>query len=299
MTFDLLYRPDLLRGRRILVTGGGSGIGRALATAYAQLGAAIYIAGRRGEVLDRTASEIAADTGASVQGIVCDVRDPEAVEAMLERIWADGALTGLVNSAAGNFIAPTERVSVRGFNTVTDIQFRGAFYVTNGCGQRWIAAGQPGNVVSIVANDMRVAGPFHVPAMMAKAGVVMMTQSLAVEWARYGIRLNAIAPGVFRTDSAASRLDPLEQFGWSASANPMRRVGELGELANLGVFLMADGLGFLTGETVTIDGAATRANGATFGSLLSMGPDAWDSLRAAPATARTPIQAGPSGDGSA
>ena len=277
---DLIFRAGLLRGQRILVTGGGTGIGRALATAYAQLGAEVFLAGRRGVVLDEAAREIAAGTGASVRGFSCDVRDAAAVESLLESIWADGGpLTGLVNSAAGNFIAPTEQISPNAFNTITDIQFRGAFYVTNGCGKRWIAQGTRGSVVSIVATDVRCGGAFHVPAIMAKAGVELMTRSLAVEWGRHGIRLNAIAPGVFRTEGSATRLDPLTDKGWSASDNPMGRIGELAEIANLGVFLMSDGLGFLTGETIAIDGAGHRANGGTFSSLTGLRPEQWAEIR--------------------
>lgn len=278
--FDLIYRPGLLRGKRILVTGGGSGIGQTLATAYAQLGASVYIAGRRGAVLDEVARDLSEATGSRVQGRVCDVRDPDAVEAVLDGIWADGGpLDGLVNSAAGNFMAPTEQISNRAFNTITDIQFRGAFYVTNGCGRRWIAQGRKGNVVSIVATDVRCGGPFHVPSIMAKAGVELMTQSLAVEWGGYGIRLNCIAPGVLRTEGAATRLDPLSDRGWSATDNPMGRIGELSEMANVGVFLMSDGLGFLSGETIALDGAGQRANGATFTALRTLSAQQWAEIR--------------------
>jgi NAD(P)-dependent dehydrogenase (short-subunit alcohol dehydrogenase family) len=278
----LIFKPGLLADKRILVTGGATGIGRALAEAYAQLGATVYIASRRGSTLEEAAAQMARETGSRVQGRVCDVRDSQAVEALLDGIWADGgALTGLVNSAAGNFIAPTEQVSDRAFNTITDIQFRGAFYITNGCGKRWLAQGDRGSVVSIVATDVRVGGPFHVPAIMAKAGVELMTRSLAVEWGRHGIRLNAIAPGVFRTEGSATRLDPLSEAGWSATDNPMGRVGELSEIANLGVFLMSDGLDFLSGETIAIDGAGHRANGGTFSALTALQPRQWADIREA------------------
>jgi NAD(P)-dependent dehydrogenase (short-subunit alcohol dehydrogenase family) len=279
--FKLVFEPGLLAGKRILVTGGGTGLGAALAAAYAQLGASVYIASRRGAVLEEAARRMAEETGSRVQGCVCDVRDPAAVDALLEHIWADGGpLTGLVNSAAGNFIAPTEQLSDRAFNTITDIQFRGAFYVTQGCGKRWIAGRDRGTVVSIVASDVRGGGPFHVPAIMAKAGVELMTRSLAVEWGGHGIRLNAIAPGVFRTEGSATRLDPLTAHGWSASDNPMKRIGELSEIANLGVFLMADGIDFLSGETIAIDGAGHRASGGTFSGLTALEPAQWAEIRA-------------------
>lgn len=279
--FDLIYRPGLLARKRVLVTGGGTGIGLALATAYAQLGAAVYIASRRGAMVAEVAQQLQADTGSAVRGLPCDVRDPASVDALLDAVWSDGgALTGLVNSAAGNFIAPTEGISGNAFNTITDIQFRGAFYVTSGCGRRWLRQGCKASVVSIVATDVRCGGPFHVPAIMAKAGVELMTRSLAVEWGARGIRLNAIAPGVFRTEGAATRLDPLSERGWSADDNPQGRIGELSELANLGVLLMADGVDFLSGETIAIDGAGHRANGATFSDLASLSAEQWDEIRA-------------------
>lgn len=285
--FSLIYKEGLLRGKRILVTGGGTGIGRALACAYAQLGATVYLAGRRGAVLEDTARELAELTRADVKGFVCDVRDSRAVHALLERIWSDGgALTGLVNSAAGNFIAPTEQISDRAFEAITDIQFRGAFYVTNACGKRWIEQGVKGTVVSIVATDVRCAGPFHVPAIMAKAGVELMTRSLAVEWGGRGIRLNAIAPGVFRTEGSIPRLDPLTAYGWSAESNPLGRIGELQELANLGVLLMSGGLDFLTGETIAIDGAGHRAQGSTFSSLAALQSEQWTQIREVSQAAR-------------
>jgi NAD(P)-dependent dehydrogenase (short-subunit alcohol dehydrogenase family) len=278
--FDLIYRAGLLAGKRILVTGGGSGIGRALATAFAQLGSTVYLAGRRGAVLEDAANELSRGTGALVKGFTCDVRSPEQVTALIDRIWADGgALTGVVNSAAGNFLARTEDISVNAFHTITDIQFRGAYYVTTACGKRWIAEQRRGNVISIVATGVWNGGPFVVPATMAKGGINVMTQSLATEWARYGIRLNAIAPGVFRTEGSATRLDPLDGSAWHPDDNPMSRVGELSEIANVGVFLMSDGLDFLTGQTIAIDGGAYLGNGGTFISLTKLHSTDWEAIR--------------------
>ena len=276
-----MFREDLLSGKRILVTGGGTGIGQAIATRFARLGARVYIASRRKELIEESAREMAEATGAEVTGLVVDVRHPDRVEALVEDIWNDGGpLTGLVNSAAGNFIARTEDVSVNGFHALTDIQFRGPFYVTTACGRRWIRDRVGASVISIVDAGVWGGGAFAVPATMAKAGLANMTQSLAVEWARYGIRLNAIASGVFRTEGSATRLDPLSERGWNEADNPMGRIGELEEMGNLGAFLMADGVGFLTGQTIAIDGGAFLASGGTFTSLTALTDADWREIKA-------------------
>ncbi|HEY9554395.1 SDR family oxidoreductase [Allosphingosinicella sp.] len=275
-----MFRVDLLQNKRILVTGGGTGIGNAMATRFAQLGARVYIASRRRSMIEESARQMAEATGAEVTGLVVDVRHPDQVEALIEMIWDDGGpLTGLVNSAAGNFIARTEDVSVNGFHALTDIQFRGPFYVTTACGRRWIREGIKANVVSVVDAGVWGGDPFAVPATMAKAGLENMTKSLAIEWARYGIRLNAVASGVFRTEGSATRLDPLTERGWNGANNPMGRIGELEEMGNLGAFLMADGVDFLTGQTVAIDGGAFIATGATFTSLLALDDADWAAIK--------------------
>jgi NAD(P)-dependent dehydrogenase (short-subunit alcohol dehydrogenase family) len=276
-----MFRDGLLKGKRILVTGGGTGLGEVMATGYARLGADVYICGRRGAVLDETAKKMSGETGAKVKGIACDIRVAEAVEDMIAQIWADGgALTGLVNNAAGNFISRTKDLSPRGFNAIADIVFRGSFYVTLACGKRWIDEKKKANVISILTTWIWNGGPFTVPSAMSKAGLNIMTKSLATEWGPYGIRLNAIAPGPFPTKGAWERLNPQSSNrGDSANAIPMGRNGEMDELANLAVFLMADGCDYLTGQTIAIDGAMHLASGGNFAALARLGDEDWERIR--------------------
>jgi NAD(P)-dependent dehydrogenase (short-subunit alcohol dehydrogenase family) len=276
-----MFKDGLLKGKRILVTGGGTGLGQVMADAYAKLGATVYICGRRASVLDETAKQIADATGAKVKGIACDIRVAEAVEDMIAQIWADGgALTGLVNNAAGNFISRTKDLSPRGFNAIADIVFRGSFYVTLACGKRWIEGGTHASVISILTTWIWNGGPFTVPSAMSKAGLNIMTKSLATEWGPHGIRLNAIAPGPFPTKGAWERLNPQSSNrGESSSAIPMGRVGEMPELANLAVFLMADGCDYLTGQTIAIDGAMHLASGGNFAAMSKLGDADWEKIR--------------------
>lgn len=276
-----MFRDGLLKGKRILVTGGGTGLGEVMATGYAKLGADVYICGRRGNVLDETAKKISGETGAKVKGIPCDIRVAEAVEDMIAQIWADGgALTGLVNNAAGNFISRTKDLSPRGFNAIADIVFRGSFYVTLACGKRWIDEKKKASVISILTTWIWNGGPFTVPSAMSKAGLNVMTKSLAAEWGPHGIRLNAIAPGPFPTKGAWERLNPQSSNrGESASTIPMGRNGEMDELANLAVFLMADGCDYLTGQTIAIDGGMHLASGGNFWALSRLGDSDWERIR--------------------
>src|SRR6185437_3500472 len=201
--YNLMLKDGILKGKRILVTGGGTGLGEVMSEAYAQLGATVYICGRRKAVLDETAKKISGDSGSTVKGIACDIRVAEAVDDMVAQIWADGgALTGLVNNAAGNFISRTKDLSPRGFNAIADIVFRGSFYVTLACGKRWIEEQKKASVISILTTWIWNGGPFTVPSAMSKAGLNIMTKSLAQEWGPNGIRLNAIAPGPFPTKGA-------------------------------------------------------------------------------------------------
>jgi NAD(P)-dependent dehydrogenase (short-subunit alcohol dehydrogenase family) len=281
--YNLMLRDGLLKGKRILVTGGGTGLGEVMSEAYAQLGATVYICGRRKAVLDETAKKIAGDTGSTVKGIACDIRVAEAVEDMIAQIWADGgALTGLVNNAAGNFISRTKDLSPRGFNAIADIVFRGSFYVTLACGKRWIEEEKKASVISILTTWIWNGGPFTVPSAMSKAGLNIMTKSLAQEWGPNGIRLNAIAPGPFPTKGAWERLNPAASGNTEAAARMtagMARNGEMVELANLAAFLMADGCEYLTGQTIAIDGGMHLAAGGNFARLASLGDAEWEAIR--------------------
>jgi NAD(P)-dependent dehydrogenase (short-subunit alcohol dehydrogenase family) len=276
-----MFKDGLLKGKRILITGGGTGLGKEIAARYLSLGADLWIAGRRGPVLDETAKELMAKHGGSVRTHSIDIRDAQAVDAMVQRIWDEaGPLTGLVNNAAGNFISPTKDLTPNGFNAIANIVFHGTFYVTHAVGKRWIAGGHKGSVVSILVTWVWTGSPYVVPSAMSKAGLHIMTKSLAVEWGKHGIRLNAIAPGPFPTEGATKRLRPGGDFGESNKVNPMRRVGEMSELQNLATFLMADGCEWLSGETIAIDGAGYLATGAYFTELDKMTDADWERARA-------------------
>jgi NAD(P)-dependent dehydrogenase (short-subunit alcohol dehydrogenase family) len=276
-----MFRPDLLKGKRILVTGGGTGLGREIAAKYLELGAGVYLCGRRKQVLDDAAAALVAKHGGSVRTHAVDIRDAAAVDAMAQWIWDDGGpLDGLVNNAAGNFISRTEDLSSRGFDAIANIVLHGTFYVTHAIGKRWIAGGHQGSVVSILVTWIWTGSPYVVPSAMAKAGVHVMTQSLAVEWARYGVRLNAIAPGPFPVASTAARLSPGQTVEERAAAkNPTGRIGRMGELQNLAAFLMADGCEWLTGQTIALDGAAYLAGGGSFYDLRAWTGEDWRRAR--------------------
>ena len=277
-----MFKHGLLAGKRILVTGGGSGLGREIAAAYLALGAQLYICGRRKPVLEAAATELMAAHGGSVKTFDLDIRDAAGVEAMVQAIWADGGpLHGLVNNAAGNFVSRTQDISPRGFDAVADIVLHGTFYVTQAVGKRWIAGGHPGSILSIVVTWVRTGAPFVVPSAMSKAGIDVMTKSLAVEWGPHRIRLNAVAPGIFPTEGANKRLSPTQQWKDGVVRNPMKRVGRMNELQNLAVFLMADGVEWLTGETIAIDGAGHYQNGASFTDLADLTDEQWAAMREA------------------
>ena len=278
-----MFKEGLLKGKRILITGGGTGLGKEIAARYLELGAELWLAGRRGGVLEETAKELMGSHGGRVRTHSVDIRDAAAVDAMIQRIWDEGGpLTGLVNNAAGNFISPTKDLSPNGFNAIANIVFHGTFYVTHAVGKRWIAGGNKGTVLSILVTWVHTGSPYVVPSAMSKAGLHVMTKSLAVEWGRHGIRLNAIAPGPFPTEGASKRLRPGGGFQDSAQMNPMRRVGKMEELQNLATFLMADGCEWLTGETIAVDGAGYLAtgSGAYFTELDKLSDADWEKMRA-------------------
>jgi NAD(P)-dependent dehydrogenase (short-subunit alcohol dehydrogenase family) len=275
-----MFQDGLLKGKNILITGGGTGLGKEIAEKYLQLGADLWIAGRRGGVLDATAKELTAKHGGKVRTHAVDIRDYAAVDAMAQRIWDEsGPLTGLVNNAAGNFISPTKDLTPNGFNAIANIVFHGSFYVTHAVGKRWIEGGTKGSVISILVTWVWTGSPYVVPSAMSKAGLHIMTKSLAVEWGKHGIRLNAIAPGPFPTEGATKRLRPGADFGESTKVNPMRRIGKMSELQNLATFLMADGCEWLSGETIALDGAGYLATGAYFTELDKMSDADWHKAR--------------------
>lgn len=282
----LMFRPGLMADERILVTGGGTGLGREMAEAFLALGATVYICGRRGAKLDETANELRAAHGGKITGIACDIRKPDSIKEMVDAIWADGgALTGVVNNAAGNFISRTEDISVNGFNAISDIVFRGTFYVTLDIGKRLIAEKKTASFIAILTTWVWNGSAFTVPSAMSKSGINAMTQSLATEWGRYGLRFNAIAPGPFPTKGAWDRLSPGgDNLGGgrdTTGGNPMGRVGEMHELANLAVLLMGKGAEYINGQTIAIDGAAYQAGGGNFYSALSKwGDEQWSAVAA-------------------
>ncbi|MDO8377563.1 SDR family oxidoreductase [Phenylobacterium sp.] len=282
---DLMFRPGLMKGERILITGGGTGLGKVMAEACLILGAEVYICGRRGGVVEAAAKDLMAAHGGKVVGIACDIRVPEAITDMMDQIWADGgALTGLVNNAAGNFISRTQDLSPRGFDAIANIVFRGSFFVTLDAGKRWIAEGKKASVVSILTTWIWNGGPFTVPSAMSKAGLATMSQSLAVEWGPYGIRFNNIAPGPFPTEGMSARLNPGEQRDdgeASRTGNPMGRVGEMRELANLAVYLLHPLSAYVNGQTIAIDGAAWQASGGNFSGLRAWTDEQWTAAREA------------------
>ena len=278
-----MLRPGILRGGRILITGGGTGLGRVMAEACLMLGATVYICGRRPGPLDETARELTAAHGGTVVAVPCDIRREDAIEDMVARIWADGPLTGLVNNAAGNFISPTEKLSSRGFDAIANIVFRGTFLVTLACGKRWLAAGDRASVISILATWVWNGSPYTVPSAMSKSAIKAMTQSLATEWGGRGVRFNAIAPGPFPTEGMSKRLNPLAGDDAYADLpdNPLGRAGRMPELANLATYLLAPGSEYVNGQVIAIDGGEMLASGGNFYRLRSWTDEAWEAARAA------------------
>jgi NAD(P)-dependent dehydrogenase (short-subunit alcohol dehydrogenase family) len=278
-----LYDKTALVGKRILITGGGTGLGKGIAHSLAAHGAEVHLWGRRIQVLQQAAAEINAQHGQRAYVQAVDVRNAELVDAAVADIWKrHGPLTGLVNNAAANFIAPTKDISPRAFEAITATVMKGAFFTTQACGRRWIDQGLSGSVVSTLVTWIWTGSAFVTSSAMAKAAVHAMTMSLAVEWARYGIRLNAVAPGPFPTEYAWQMLNPTDDSAigaTQASEVPLGRYGEMEELANLMILLLSDGCDYLTGETVCIDGGHHLAAPSTFAGLSKLSDDAWRKIR--------------------
>ncbi len=276
-----MYQPDLLKDKRILITGGGSGLGKAMGRSFLELGASIAICGRREEVLKETAAEFAKDFGAErVAWQGCDIRDPEAVEAMVAAFWQDGPLDVLVNNAAGNFAAKSETLSHRALDAVLGIVLHGTAYVTLALGKRWIEAGRKGTVLSMLTSYAWSGSAYVLPSAMGKAGALAMTRSLAAEWGQYGIRLNAIAPGPFPTQGAWERLIPNDDVdrAWKEKI-PLGRFGEHSELTNLAVFLVSELSSYMTGELVHLDGGEWIGGAGQFNLLKSLSDADWEEMK--------------------
>lgn len=279
---DLMLRDGTFAGKTIIITGGGTGLGREMARALLRLGANVVICGRREEVLQQAAEELQRETGHACLGVPCDVRVPEQVEHLLAKaVQALGQVHALVNNAAGNFICPTERLSYNAFHTVVDIVLRGSANCTLACGKHWIEQGVAGTVLSIVTTYAWTGSGYVVPSVVAKAGVLALTRSLASEWGKYGIRLNAIAPGPFPTAGAWSRLMPprVRELFDPAERIPAGRVGQPAELANLAAYLLSDYSAYINGDCITIDGGEWLRNAGEFNFLEALSPAEWDELQ--------------------
>ncbi len=278
-----MLREDALKGKVAIVTGGGSGLGKAMTKYFLQLGAKVVITSRNLEKLYATAKELEDQTGGRVLCVACDVRNWEEVEAMKEATLKEfGRIDILLNNAAGNFISPTERLTHSAFDSILDIVLKGTKNCTLSVGKHWIDSETPGTVLNIVTTYAWTGSAYVVPSACAKAGVLAMTRSLAVEWGKYNIRFNAIAPGPFPTKGAWDRLlpgDMKDQFDL-AKKNPLKRVGEHQELANLAAYLVSDFSSFVNGEVVTIDGGEWLQGAGEFNMLEDIPQEMWDTLEA-------------------
>lgn len=279
-----MLRDDALKGKTILITGGGTGLGKSMGLYFLKLGANLIITSRKLDVLQATAREMEAETGGKVAALACDVRDADQVKLLFDEADAlfGKRIDAVLNNAAGNFISPTERLSSNAFGTVIDIVLKGTANITLEAGKRWIAAKQPGVFLNIVTTYAWTGSGYVVPSAAAKAGVLAMTRSLAVEWAKYGIRSNAIAPGPFPTEGAWSRLLPgdlVKKFD-PAKKVPVGRVGEHQELANLAAYLVSDFSAYVNGEVITIDGGEWLKGAGEFNNLDLIPEAMWDMMEA-------------------
>lgn len=270
-----MFQKDLLKGKNILITGGGTGLGKSMALRFAELGANLIITGRRQEVLEAAAKELEAK-GAKVFFKTSDVRKYDEVEAVFDEAEkALGPLNILVNNAAGNFISPTELLSPNAFNSVVGIVLNGTFHCTQAAGRRWINQQRGGRILNICTTYAWTGSAYVVPSACAKAGVLAMTRSLAVEWGKYGIRLNAVAPGPFPTEQAWENLVPPNFEQKWMSRIPLRRAGRHEELANLASYLVSDFADYINGEVVTIDGGEWICGAGEMNMLTEMTPEDW------------------------
>jgi NAD(P)-dependent dehydrogenase (short-subunit alcohol dehydrogenase family) len=277
-----MFQTKLLDGKRILITGGGTGLGKSIGRRYVELGATLIICGRRKEVLAKTAMDFQEAFQTRVETHVCDVRDNDAVESMMQQIWNDGPLDALVNNAAGNFLARTESLSSRAISSVIDIVLKGSANCTIAAGRRWIEGGRPGTVLCILTQSAFTGAPFKVPSAMAKAGVLSMIKSLAVEWGPKGIRLVGVAPGPFPTEETWSRLMPQSLGSTSIEDEiPLRRTGRHEELADLCTFLVSDSAAYITGDAIVIDGGKwlQGAAGPSARAMQDWSDETWHNLR--------------------
>jgi NAD(P)-dependent dehydrogenase (short-subunit alcohol dehydrogenase family) len=275
-----MFEKGLLAGKRILITGGGSGLGAAMGRRFAELGAELIICGRRLELLEAAAAKLRSDLGGKVAAVKCDIRDGANVDAMMDAVWREAPIDVLINNAAATFIAQTEQMSFRAADAILAPTLHGTLYCTLSAGKRWIEGKHQGVVLSILSTSTITGRAFTVPSAMAKSAVLAMTKSLAVEWGPKGVRLVAIAPGAFPTEGASGQLRPEgREQGW-ASRNPLGRAGEHSELANLASFLISDAAGYINGEMVVQDGGAhLRSSGAE--DLLQWTDAQWEKQRAA------------------
>jgi len=274
-----MFSKDLLQHKRILITGGGTGLGKGMAARFLKLGAAVYICGRREEILKATADEL--KTRGAIHTVPCDVRSLDAVEQMIDSIWSAGPLDILVNNAAGNFIARTEELSANAWQSVINIVLMGTLHCTMACGRRWLQSGHKGTVLSISATYAPVGSAYVVPSAVSKAGVEALMRSLAVEWGNRGIRMNAIAPGPIPTQGAFSRVLPRPELETVAlDRNPQHRFGTVEELANLAAFLVSDGSAYINGEVIRMDGGEFMQGAGEFSNLgRVLKEEDWQSLR--------------------
>lgn len=274
-------KDNALKGKTIVVTGGGTGLGKAMATYFSELGANIVITSRKLDVLSVTANEIESKTNIRVLAVACDVRNIEDVEKMYKEAEDNfGSVDVLVNNAAGNFISPTERLSANAFSTIIDIVLKGTANCTLTFGKKWIERKQHANILNIITTYAFTGSGYVVPSAVAKGGVLTMTRSLAAEWGKYGIRSNAIAPGPFPTKGAWDRLLPgelAEKFNFKNRV-PLKRVGEHQELANLAAFLVSDFAAYINGEIITIDGGEWLQGAGQMNGMEAISPEMWDAI---------------------